>query len=99
MRVSDTRVFLLVLLCLGLVLTAAVIPGIFTVDENNYLVNVLALRHGHVTVTNTAGLSPSRELLFFDPRDLFGKRLLAREPLRDGLQAPVVEDDAGPVIR
>src|SRR5438477_7496030 len=58
---------LVALLALGAILTASVIPAIFTVDENNYLVNVLALRHGHVTVANTAGLAPSRELVFFDP--------------------------------
>jgi hypothetical protein len=55
------------LIAIGVILTASVVPGIFTVDENNYLITVLGLRHGHVTVANTAGLSPSRELLFFDP--------------------------------
>jgi hypothetical protein len=55
------------LVAFGAILTAFVVPGIFTVDENNYLINVLALRRGHVTVTNTTGFSPSRELLFFDP--------------------------------
>jgi hypothetical protein len=65
--VSDVSLFLLVLFFFGFVLTAMVVPGIFTVDENNYLINVIALRQGHVTVANTAGLTPSRELLFFDP--------------------------------
>src|SRR5262249_54476176 len=51
----------------GFVFTAIVAPGIFTVDENNYLINVLALRHGHFTVANTTNLPASRELLFFDP--------------------------------
>src|SRR3954471_10824892 len=55
------------LVALGVALSLAVIPSVFTVDENNYLVNVIALRTGHVTVANTTGLSPSRELLFFDP--------------------------------
>src|SRR5262245_20132863 len=64
---SDVSLFLLLLFFLGLVLSAIVVPGIFTVDENNYLVNVIALRHGHVTLANTGGLTPSRELLFFDP--------------------------------
>ena len=57
----------IVLLALGLVVTATVVPGVFIVDEVNYLVNVLAMRDGHVTIANTAGLQPSRELVFFDP--------------------------------
>ena len=52
---------------LGMLVTATVVPAVFTIDDNNYLVNVIALRNGHVTVANTAGLTPSRELLFFDP--------------------------------
>ncbi len=48
-------------------LFVTVVPGVFIIDENNYLVNVIAVRQGHVTVANTAGLSPSRELAFFDP--------------------------------
>jgi hypothetical protein len=48
-------------------LFVTVVPGVFSVDEDNYLVNVIAVRQGHVTVPNTAGLSPSRELVFFDP--------------------------------
>jgi hypothetical protein len=52
---------------LGLVLTLTVTPSVFTVDDLNYLVTVLAAREGHVTVANTQGLTPSRELLFFDP--------------------------------
>jgi hypothetical protein len=59
--------FVLALAFLGLLLTAVVIPAPFTVDDNNYLVNVLALRQGRVTIANTEGLTPSRELLFFDP--------------------------------
>jgi hypothetical protein len=59
--------FVLALLALGAVLFATVIPGVFSIDEDNYLVNVIAVRQGHVTVANTAGLSPSRELVFFDP--------------------------------
>jgi hypothetical protein len=55
------------LFVLGIVLTATVVPGVFTTDDNNYLATVLALRQGHVTIANTAGLTPSRELLAFDP--------------------------------
>lgn len=63
----NTKRFMASLIGLGLFLSLAVVPGIFTIDENNYLVNVVALRQGHVTVANTAGLPPSQELLFFDP--------------------------------
>jgi hypothetical protein len=59
--------FLLFLLALGVIVSLTVVPGVFTTDDNNYLINVLALRHGQFTVANTAGLSPSQELLFFDP--------------------------------
>ena len=55
------------LLVLGIVISLKVIPSIFIVDENNYLVTVVGLQHGRLTVPNTEGLSPSRELLFFDP--------------------------------
>src|SRR3954468_5568557 len=55
------------LLALGLVLSATVVPGVFTTDDNNYLINVLELRRGRLTLANTEGLTPSRELLAFDP--------------------------------
>ena len=58
---------LIALATLGVVLSIFVIPAPFTVDDNNYLVNVLALRQGRVTIANTEGLTPTRELLFFDP--------------------------------
>jgi hypothetical protein len=61
------RSFVGALLVLGTVLFVSVVPGVFIIDENNYLVNVIAVRRGRVTVANTAGLSPSRELAFFDP--------------------------------
>src|SRR5438874_7224062 len=61
------RALFLALLLLGIVVSVEVVPGVFTVDDNNYLINVIALRQGGVTVANTDGLSPSRELLFFDP--------------------------------
>jgi len=61
------KTLFLALLVLGIVLTLSVVPSVFTVDDNNYLVNVLALRRGRVTIANTEGLRPSRELLFFDP--------------------------------
>jgi len=55
------------LIVCGVVLSVLVVPGVFTVDDNNYLVNVLALRNGRVTLANTEGLQPSPELMFFDP--------------------------------
>ena len=61
------HLLILALIVLGILISVGVVPGIFTVDENNYLINVLALRQGRVTVANTTGLPPSRELLFFDP--------------------------------
>ncbi len=64
---SVPRVFLVALLVLGALISVTAVPGVFTIDEDNYLVNVIAIRDGHVTVSNTAGLSPSRELAFFDP--------------------------------
>jgi hypothetical protein len=53
---------------LGAVILLNVKPSVFIVDDINYLVTALAAREGHVTVANTAGLTPSRELLFFDPQ-------------------------------
>src|SRR5262249_13566356 len=64
---SVPMTLIVALVALGVVLSLRVVPSVFTVDENNYLVNVIALRQGHVTVATTAGLPPSRELLFFDP--------------------------------
>jgi hypothetical protein len=61
------RAFLVALLSLGALLAFTTIPGIFMIDDDNYLVTVVALRQGQLKVPNTAGLTPSRELLFFDP--------------------------------
>lgn len=55
------------LLALGVVVSLTVVPGVFITDDNNYLINVLALRQGRLTIANTEGLSPSRELLAFEP--------------------------------
>jgi hypothetical protein len=49
------------------VLVATAVPAPFTVDDNHYLVAALAARQGRLTVASTAGMPPSRELLFFDP--------------------------------
>ena len=61
------RSLLLGLAALGVVLTATVVPGVFTVDEDYYLATLVALRHGRLTVPGTEGLTPSSELLYFDP--------------------------------
>jgi hypothetical protein len=43
------------------------VPGVFTIDEDNYLVSVLGLRVGRLTVPGTEAAIPSKELLYFDP--------------------------------
>jgi hypothetical protein len=58
---------LLALALLGGIISINVVPSLFLVDDNNYLVNVLALQKGRVTIANTEGLPPSPELLFFEP--------------------------------
>ena len=59
--------FLIAVAALGITVWATAVPGIFTIDDGNYLVNALALQKGRVTIANTADLPPSSELLFFDP--------------------------------
>jgi hypothetical protein len=61
------KLLLVLLVVLGVIISVTVVPGVFTTDDNNYLINVLSLRHGRFTIANTEGLPPSRELLFFDP--------------------------------
>jgi hypothetical protein len=61
------KLLLGLLVVLGVIVSVTVVPGVFTTDDNNYLVNVLALRDGGFTVANTEGLPASQELLFFDP--------------------------------
>jgi len=55
------------LVALGAILTVSVVPGSFTIDEPNYLVTVIGLQQGRLTVPGTERLPPSRELLYFDP--------------------------------
>jgi len=61
------RSLLAAVAALGILLSATAIRGPFTLDESNYLVTVVALREGGLAVPGTAGLAPSRELLWFDP--------------------------------
>ena len=58
---------ILALVCIALALVVTAIPGVFTIDEDNYLVNIVALRAGRVSLPGTEGLPPTRELLAFDP--------------------------------
>ena len=58
---------LVALAIVGIGISVKVVPSVFTVDDVNYLVNVVAVRSGGLRVSNTEGLTPSRELLFFDP--------------------------------
>ena len=52
---------------LWVLLVATSIPGGFTIDEASYLMSILQLRHGDFAIPGTEGLTPSPELLFFDP--------------------------------
>jgi hypothetical protein len=61
------RSFVALLLAGGVLLVATAIPGVFTVDEDHYMVTVLALRTGQLSAPGTGGLPPSRSLLYFDP--------------------------------
>ncbi len=63
----ETRTLLAVLAVLGILLFVTSVPGVFTIDENNYLSTVLSLRGGRLTVPGTEGLTPSRMLAYFDP--------------------------------
>jgi hypothetical protein len=57
-----------VLVVLTLVLAVSAVYGIFTIDENNYMVSVLSLRSGGVEVPGTEGLTRSKELAYFAPQ-------------------------------
>ncbi len=67
---SDNKelTFLLIFLgLLGVVLVATTIRGAFIIDEINYMVTVTGLEKGTLVVPYTDGLTPSSELLYFDP--------------------------------
>lgn len=61
------RALLIAVLVIGAVLAVTTVPAPFTVDENNYLVTLAALRAGRLTVPGTEDLPSTRELLYFDP--------------------------------
>jgi hypothetical protein len=58
---------ILALACVALALVVTAVPGIFTIDEDNYIADMLAVRAGRLSVAGTDGLPPSVELLGFDP--------------------------------
>jgi hypothetical protein len=66
-KMKDRTILALFLIAFGIVLTVTVIPGVFIIDEDNYLVTVVGLRHGMLKVPGTENLTPSKELVFFDP--------------------------------
>ena len=66
-RVSERQSVILVLAVLGAAAALLIVPGVFTVDENNHLAWVVSLRSGQLTLPGTDALPRSSELLFFDP--------------------------------
>jgi hypothetical protein len=69
------------LLVLGLVSFATLEPGLFTIDEPNYLATLLATRAGLPHVPGVDGLPASAELAYYDPVDY-------ATPTRPKLYAP-----------
>jgi hypothetical protein len=66
-RMRERKVMLLGLAVLGLVGALLLVPGVFTIDENNYLAWLVSLRAGSWHVPGTDQVPYSRELVFFDP--------------------------------
>lgn len=66
-RQSPQARLLAALFALGVVLTATVVPGVFIVDDDNYLATVIGLRRGDFSLPGTEGLPPSLDLYWFDP--------------------------------
>ena len=64
---NELKALLILLAVLGVVLVATTIRGAFIIDEINYMVNVVGLRHGTLMVPGTENMPPSKELLYFDP--------------------------------
>ncbi|HEY6951802.1 MAG TPA: hypothetical protein VI758_05310 [Bacteroidota bacterium] len=67
LKLNDRTILVSLLVILGIVLTLTVVPGVFIIDEDNYLATVVALRHGMLKAPGTEHLTPSRELVWFDP--------------------------------
>ena len=66
-RRRERQAVLLGLVLLGLGGALLLVPGVFTVDENNYLGWLVSLRAGSWHLPGTDALPFSRELAFFDP--------------------------------
>ena len=66
-QASDRTLLVLLLVGFGVLLTTTIVPGVFIIDEDNYLVTVVGLRHGQLSVPGTENLTPSRELAYYDP--------------------------------
>ncbi len=64
---SDRTILVLLLIVFGIVLTLTIIRGVFIIDEDNYLVTVVGLQHGMLKMPGTENLTPSNELVYFDP--------------------------------
>ncbi len=64
---TDIKILVALLALLGIVLTATTIRGAFIIDEINYGVTVLGLRHGTLMVPGTDQVGPTQEVFFFDP--------------------------------
>jgi hypothetical protein len=64
---KEQRILLIILAVLAVIFVVTTIRGAFIIDEINYMVNVIALREGRVTIADTENLPPSKELLYFDP--------------------------------
>jgi hypothetical protein len=64
---TDRTLLILLLVLLGIVLMVTIVPGVFIIDEDNYLVTVVGLRHGQLSVPGTENLTPSREIAYYDP--------------------------------
>jgi hypothetical protein len=63
----QTRHSLIILAVIGIALTATTIPGVFIIDEDNYLISIVSLRHGGFVIPGIDSLTRSRELAYFDP--------------------------------
>ncbi len=66
-QASDRTKLVLLLAGFGILLTTTIVPGVFIIDEDNYLVTVVGLQHGMLKMPGMENLTPSRELVNFDP--------------------------------
>ncbi len=63
-----TWIELAIVAVVGAVICLLAVPAPFTIDEDNYLVTVLAAQHGQLAVPGTENLPPSKELRYFCPQ-------------------------------